>query len=256
MIIDIRPILSGFEVGAPIHLLTLISHNINNYNIANINLNNQIILNYLLTYSCYKIDRYSDYQEYSLNLYNNTNLINYDKSKIKLFESFSNNEKNIKFSLFVTYISILYILLYTKQTYYIPLLLSTFNYKDLKKNLSYYKSIYLSTIWALTCTILPFIPYIDLNQLLTHNSFLPVFFNIFATTNIADFKDINEDKANNIKTLPIIMGKNKSIKLIILSSLLSIIFLINNPNFEINILNNIFIASNIFPLFYFTNYTK
>ena len=248
---NIKPIISGIEVGAPVHLLTLVSNNINQYPISNSNLNNQIILNYLLTFACYKLDRYSDYQEYSLNLYKN-NFI-YDESKIKLYNSFSNNEKGVQFTLFVTYICILVILLHTKQTYYLPLFLSTFNYKLLKKNIPYYKPLYLSTVWSLTCTILPFLPYVNFHELCAHNSFLPVFLNIFATTNIADFKDIDEDKSNNIKTLPIIVGKQKCIKLIILLLLLSILFFINTENFQNNFFNDIFIASNIFPLLGFTN---
>ena len=251
---NIKPIISGIEVGIPVHLLTLISNNVNQYSILNSNLNNQILLNYLLTFASYKLDRYSDYQEYSLNLYQNNDI--YDDSKIKLYNSFSKNEKVVQFTLFVTYICIIAILLDSKQIYYLPLFLSTFNYKILKKKIPYYKSLYLSTIWSLTCSILPFVPYVEFSELIHNNSFLPIFFNIFATTNIADFKDIEEDKSNNINTLPLIFGKQKSTYLIILSSFLSIIFFININNFENNFFNDIFIASNIFPLLGLTNITN
>ena len=253
---NIKPILSGIEIGVPVHLLTFISNNINKYPINTANFNNQILLNYLLTFACYKLDRYSDYQEYNINFKNNNNNLNYDESKIKLYNSFSNNEKLIRLTLFVTYLSLFIIIIDTKQTYYLPLFLTTFNYKLLKKNLPYFKSLYLSTIWSLTCTILPFIKYSDFNELITYNCFIPVFLNIFATTNIADFKDIDEDKSNNVKTLPIIIGKKKSIKLIILTSLLSILFFISLDNFNNNIFNDIFIASNIFPILNFINFTK
>ena len=242
---------SGLEVGIPVQLLTSISKQ--NYDIKQFN--KQIILNYILTFTTYKLDRYSDSQEYTKqNKIMNSHLYNLEspikQSKIDLYESIKENEKMIELSLFIALIYILINIIHYNQSYYLPLLLSTFNYKDLKKKYPFFKPIYLSSIWALTTSVLPFLSYVDYNYIIHHNSFLPLFMNIFATTNIADLNDYDEDSNNNIKTLPISIGKKNTVNLIRLTALVSIVTFCISEIFELNVLNTIFVTSNIYPLFY------
>ena len=244
---------SGLEVGIPVHIMTSISKQ--NYNIKNFN--KQTILNYILTFTTYKLDRYSDSQEYNSQEYTKTfnqHLYNLEpqikQSKIDLYKSIKENDKMIELSLFIAFTYIIISTIHDNQSYYLPLLVSTFNYKDLKKKYAFFKPIYLSTIWALTTSILPFLAYIDFNYIMHHNSFLPLFMNIFATTNIADLSDYEEDTKNNVKTLPISIGKNNTVNLIRISALISIVSFCISDIFELNVLNTIFITSNIYPLLY------
>ena len=62
---NIKPIISGIEVGIPVHLLTLISNNVNQYSILNSNLNNQI---FFVDPSAYKYDKFRLKIIFDLNL--------------------------------------------------------------------------------------------------------------------------------------------------------------------------------------------
>lgn len=246
-VIEQLSILSGLEISVPLNYLTIVSNNVN-FQLPLKTLNNDLILNSLLGFVTYKSDRYLDALDYQNEKKNGGMPMLYlSESKINNFENIIKNEKYVQFVLFNVYLTILIYTIHEHETYYLPFLISTFNYKNLKKELPYFKSIYISTLWSLCTSILPFLHYSNLN-VFDNNNFLPIFFNIFATTNLADIKDIKEDKKNKINTLPIILGKDKTIKIITFASILSTYFFVNNDFFEFNILNNLFICSNIIPL--------
>ena len=80
------------------------------------------------------------------------------------------------------------------------------------------KPIYVSLMWTLTTTILPCVLH-DHNYsiLLNPEDYLPCTLNLFAMTNLADLKDIEEDKENCIKTIPVSYGKEFTNYIILIS---------------------------------------
>lgn len=239
-------ILSGLEIGIPINIISKISTDVN-FAMTPIT-KESILLNCLLGFSTYKQDRYLDSLEY-LNNINNSIILN---NKHNYYISIVDNEKNIQLTLFCSYIAILAFIIKYNIGIILPLFISTFTYKNLKQNqkLSYLKPFYVAGMWTF-CTI--FIPllinhsYFSYNYIELFNIMSPTFLNLFALTNLADIKDYDEDMLNNINTLPIILGINKTKGIVLICSILSSYMFINSPYFIENIQNLFYIFSNTFP---------
>jgi 1,4-dihydroxy-2-naphthoate octaprenyltransferase len=127
------------------------------------------------------------------------------------------------------------------------LLYSTEFYKDIKKSeLIGGKSLYVSFMWTASTVILPCILH-DNNLSIFHHpgDYLPCFLNIFAGTNMADIQDIHEDAINQVNTLPVKLGKDQTVYIILLSlSLSSILFGINQNYLSRPIINSVFEIQN------------
>lgn len=224
----IPPVLSGIEIGIPLNILSKTA--LNSYNHIALP-KQQLLFNFILGYSTYKGDRFLDALEW------NTTQIDIDKKDYYL--SLIENKSIIEYSLFCTIICILTYSIYD-DIRILPLYISTLTYKYIKK-FTYFKSLYISLMWTFASCILP------LNYYPLPIEYLPTFFNIFALTNFADIKDYDEDIKNNINTLPTILGKNNTIKIILLSAFISnAIFLMNDYSLD-SIFGYFFLSSNIFP---------
>ena len=264
---NIFPILSGLEIGIPINIISKVSTDVN---FANSPLTKEsILLNCLLGFSAYKQDRYLDSLEYcnslsntlSNNFLNNSLILN---KKHDYYISVVNNEKNIQFTLFSSYIAICIFTVYFHIGLILPIFTSTFTYKYLKQNkhVSYLKPFYVAGMWTFCTIIIPLMVNNDFNNFLPDISFnlfnvmSPTFLNLFALTNLADLKDYDEDLLNGVNTLPIILGPTKTKGIVLLSSILSTIMFINSPYFVHNFQNMFYISSNIFPYFSLFNFTS
>lgn len=252
----IFPILSGVEIGVPINIISKVSTDVNF--VHSPLTKESILLNCLLGFSTYKQDRYLDSLEY-INNVNNTIL----NKKHDYYISIVNNEKDVQFTLFCSYIAICIFAIYYHIGVILPLFTSTFTYKYLKQNkhVSYLKPFYVAGMWTFCTIVIPVL--LNDNSLpMSHdlfNAMTPTFLNLFALTNLADLKDYDEDLLNGVNTLPIILGPIKTKGIVLLSSILSTIMFINSPYFISNFQNMFYISSNIFPyfsLFNFTNLTK
>lgn len=247
----IFPILSGVEIGVPINIISKVSTDVN---FAHSPLTKEsILLNCLLGFSTYKQDRYLDSLEY-INNVNNTIL----NKKHDYYISVVNNEKDVQFTLFCSYIAICIFAIYYHIGVILPLFTSTFTYKYLKQNkhISYLKPFYVAGMWTF-CTIAIPILLNDHSLPMSNdifNAMTPTFLNLFALTNLADLKDYDEDLLNGINTLPIILGPIKTKGIVLLSSILSTIMFINSPYFISNFQNMFYISSNIFPYFSLFNF--
>ena len=84
------------------------------------------------------------------------------------------------------------------------------------------KPFYISFMWTLSTVILPCVLYErNLSILMTPGDYIPCLLTLFATSNIADVKDIEEDRYNNINTLPVQYGELTTTYVILLCLALS-----------------------------------
>ena len=241
----ILPLVSGIEIGVPLNIISKISTGVNfPYDILT---KECIILNFLLGFTTYKQDRYLDSLEYNKK-YGNMTQVN---DKHDYYLSILNNDKHIQFILFISYISICILSIYYQMGILIPLFSSTFMYKYFKQNkyTSFLKPFYVASMWTICTNIIPLLLLDNYdNSMITYQLISPSFFNIFALTNLADLKDYEEDLNNNIRTLPIILGKNNAKYMIYISSLIFFIMFINSEYFIWNLENTFYIISNVFPI--------
>jgi hypothetical protein len=87
------------------------------------------------------------------------------------------------------------------------LIYSTRFYKELKPYLGIYKAVYVSTLWCVSIIILPSVLNDgNFNILQQPLDYMPYMFLMISTSNKADEKDIDEDKKNNIQTIPVKYG--------------------------------------------------
>ena len=182
----IFPILSGVEIGVPINIISKVSTDVN---FAHSSLTKEsILLNCLLGFSTYKQDRYLDSLEY-INNVNNTIL----NKKHDYYISIVNNEKDVQFTLFCSYIAICIFAVYYHIGVILPLFTSTFTYKYLKQNkhISYLKPFYVAGMWTFCTIVIPIL--LNDNCLpMSHdlfNAMTPTFLNLFALTNIIFLND-------------------------------------------------------------------
>lgn len=95
------------------------------------------------------------------------------------------------------------------------------------------KAIYISTFWALSTFIVPIYNNLPLNNLFIWLSVF-VFIRFLVSTIFFDLKDIQSDKINGIRTIPILLGGNTTLILLhILNAFtfLFILFLVYSVNF-------------------------
>ena len=86
----------------------------------------------------------------------------------------------------------------------------------------------------------------NLNSLLYPLDYLPLILSLTSASNLADSKDIEEDRINNITTLPVLYGNKISNSLSSTTLLIASILIFINPNYQNNLLfNNIFLLQNL-----------
>ena len=221
--------LNGIEVGIPIMIFTDIYTNLHyGYSINNLSI---IFFQIVTAYFVYGRDRYKDAIEYKEK---ENNVVNYKKHQLYktildkpiLYEK----SHSIAFALIIEYL--LNTEYWKLNIPFILLIISTEFYPQFKKNYGNLKPFYISIMWTISTLILPSVLH-DHNYdiLLSPIDYLPIFFSIFATSNIADIIDIEEDKENGIETFTIKAGMKKSLNFTLISLLLSSILLGSNDNY-------------------------
>ena len=229
-------IFNGLELGIPLNIISNVYTNIHyGYDITSVK---TILLQFLLGYYTYGKDRYNDAIDFVDNPYNT--------SKEEFYKLIYNN-KNIYYNtIILSFIGITYILLDQSTTNdilynipFLPLCYINGEYKYFKKHLYIYKSLYISIMWTFATVIIPCVLYEhNYNILYYPNDYLPCLLTLLATSNFADTKDIDEDKINNINTLPVLYGKNISNLISFIAIICSTILFIENPNFDNRLIIN------------------
>ena len=244
----------GSSIGIPLNLLQYIySTTYFGENVINLEL---ILLQFAIGIFTYGSDRLYDALEYNNSIFkNNTDIFNIEK--INYYENvLYNYNYNIIF-IITSYIYILYVLLPHLNSY--PLLFaltSTLDYKNFKKKFGNLKALYIGLFWTLGCVILPCVLISDNYSIFNEPTiYLPSFFLMFASSNLLDIKDIDEDKNENINTIPVLYGINNTIIISHSALLIAMIIFFQNENFYNNYFLSGLYESQIFGSF-FLNYKK
>ena len=109
---------------------------------------------------------------------------------------------------------------------FIPLLFSTFAYKEIKTEFGAAKPFYIATLWTLATVVLPSVMHDhDYSILADPQAYLPMALLMFGATTLADVKDFKEDEQNQVQTLARQLGYHQSIGLSTASILLSALML-------------------------------
>lgn len=242
---DIVNPLPGTELAIPISIFERI--------FTKLHYNSQPIIPYLflvyslISYSTYGLDRYLDALEY------NTTTIKpmITESKIKLYDYLLNNKEFMNLSLFVSYALLTKYFTENQETIiFLPLLLLNSQYKSIKKNYSDIKSSLIGIMWVLCSIVLPCVLYEHNYDILKdYQTYLPAFLSLISTSNVADIRDIEEDKINNVNTIPVKFGARAAYMISSLSLIISSIIFYNHPNFEFNVENCLFELSNLGGLY-------
>lgn len=139
-------------------------------------------------------------------------------------------QKNKNIALIIFYIiALLGVLIYLKN-WEIALFVFSINifgmlypifFKNFTKKIPAFKNIFVAFVWAFTPIILIFLYYnfFSLGLLLL---FIFIFLRWIINTSFFDIKDMGSDKDIFIKTLPVILGKNKTINFLHIINILSI----------------------------------
>ena len=259
-------LLNDFSIGFPLNIFqNVFTNNHYGYDITTSKL---IVLQFIIGFYTYGKDRYYDAIEYNTEPYATT-----DK-KILLYETINNNKLFYKLSYDLSFFVIIILILEPhfinseliindESLPFLLLLYSVEYYKYLKLINPFIKPLYVSGMWTTSSVILPCVLHDhDYSILNDFAVYLPCFFTLFAVTNYADVFDVNEDKINNIKTLPVCYGLYNT-NIIILTSLFfsSIIFGLNTHYLDRPFINSMFEIQNaafslITPYIFLNNYTK
>lgn len=197
--------IQGADIGIPLNIITNIFTNLH-YG-QEIITPHMVSLQFLIGYYTYGKDRYKDALEYESAPY----LVS--ESKQELYMSILKYRYIYRLSYCICFYAILYGLneqLTPNQ--YVPimcLLYSTEYYKRFKSNIPAFKPFYVSLLWTFSTSILPCVIHDHDYSILTDPcDYLPCALNIFALTNVADIKDLEEDKMNDVKTFPLLFGED------------------------------------------------
>ena len=232
--------LPGSEIGIPLFFLEKTFTNLH-YGI-DINSKELFFFQSLVGFFTYGTDRLLD-------------SINNDSDK-ELSIYFRNNKEIMGLLLLLAYCTIIKDLFSVQETQIFVLpLTSTLFYKQFKEKLGELKAIYISSFWVLAAIIIPSVWYEgNYNIILDPLNYIPCFLSILGTSNLADIKDLEEDKEDGINTWPVILGKEKSAKISILILLLSTYLVAINENiYKFPIESSLFELQNIGSIIYASN---
>lgn len=227
--------LPGSDIGIPINIFQNIYTNLHyGYDISNFK---NIILPFLIGYYTYGGDRYRDALEYQTK--------KYETKKEELYNYILSNEEFIKNTIEITFSTIILILI-TDENFiinfpFILLLISTDYYKDIKRYNGLVKPFYISFLWTACSIFLPCVLHDHNYSILNYPmDYIPCLLTIFSLSTILDIKDIEEDIENNVDTIPVMIGKEKTSMLsLALLSLSSVIFGLNNHYLDRPLINSL-----------------
>ena len=224
----------GSNLGIPLNLLQYI-YTTSHYG-ENIINNDLILLQFAIGVFTYGTDRFLDALDYDTYKYKYPNNTIYNLEKSNYYQYLL---KNINFNillLFTSYLYILSLLINNIESYpFIILLTSTLGYRNFKKNYGEFKALYIGIFWTCGTFLLPCILH-DSNYEVLNDPYIYLSSTLymFASSNLLDIKDIDEDKSENINTIPVLYGENNAIIISHTSLLIAMFIFFQNENFYNN----------------------
>lgn len=245
--------LVGLDLGYPLNLITNLFTTLHyDYDITTSKI---IILQFLIGYYSYGKDRYKDALEYrdslensSFNQTTSTTLL-ISPEKESLYKSLLKYPSIYRFSYCLSFYAIAWLVCCDNVEQGLPilaLLYSTEYYKALKTYTSFLKPFYVSFMWTFATIIMPCVLYEHNYDILKDvYDYVPCFLLLFATTNIADVKDMEEDALNGVQTLPLILGEKTTNQIVFGSLALSSLLFGLHPHYmNRSIINSLFELQN------------
>ena len=239
------PILNGLDVGIPLNIIDNIFTNLHyGHDITTPKI---ILLQFLIGYYTYGKDRYKDALEY-YDIINSEirdefegdviDVANFEikDEKKELYKQLYDNDEFYDKSYCLVFYCIMF-LLFNDDYWYLNLpaaglLYSTEYYKQLKGQIVGFKPIFVASMWTFSSVILPCILHDHNYSILSDvGDYLPCFLVLFAFTNLADIKDIGEDIANEVNTVPVVFGKRNTQILVLLCLALSSYMFGTHPHY-------------------------
>lgn len=235
--------LHGIDIGMPLNIIDNVFTNLHyGYDVTTLKM---VILQFLIGYYTYGKDRYKDALEHYDNVDNLEhdgelkhvdNIIEIKDSKKSLYKSLYDNSQFYKYSYCASFYLIMF-LLFNDDYWYLNLptaglLYSTEYYKQLKGKIVGFKPVFVAGMWTFSAVLLPCILHDhDYSIIGDVSDYLPCFLLLFACTNLADVKDIDEDIANGVNTLPVVFGKENTQILVMACLFLSSLMFGFHPNY-------------------------
>lgn len=250
---SVEPI-QGVEIGIPLNIFSnIFTHLHYGEDVTTLKI---ILLQFLIGYYTYGKDRYNDA------IYSKENNIEIKDKKKGLYEDINNNKNIYNITINFSLIFIIFLLFneknYIQNLPFIALLLSTEFYTQIKKNIGEIKPLYIGIMWTFSTLILPCV-LIDNDYSILNNplDYMPEILILFATSNLADIDDYEEDKYNNINTIPVKYGKKNALAITLFSlSVASFLFGLNPHYLERPLINSIFEIQNALIAFLAYNNLK
>tara|TARA_B100000524_G_scaffold157522_1_gene79856 strand:+ start:900 stop:1793 length:894 start_codon:yes stop_codon:yes gene_type:complete len=234
--------LTGIDLGIPLNILQNVFTNLHyGYDVSTFKI---IILQFLIGYYTYGKDRYKDALEYDESPF--------ETDKLELYEYLLKYKNLYRLTYDMSFLLISSILLFDDEGLinmpFILVLLTSEFYKNLKKNLPYLKPFYVATMWTMSTVILPIVMHDNNYDILNYPmDYIPCALTMFASTNLLDIKDIEEDKENGINTIPVTYGKYFTYYIALISlTLSSLIFGLNSHYLDRPLVNSLFEFQNVF----------
>ncbi|WP_414468793.1 UbiA family prenyltransferase [Methanobacterium sp. ACI-7] len=205
-----------------------------------------LLISFLLPLIVYSYDYYKDIDK---DVQNNSVRAIYLKKKAKNYPFVFSFYVILLISLIILYSNFNLILFITMIV--IGGILYNFLLKDITKRIPIFKNVYTAVTWALGGAFFPLFYY----SLEINSAFILIFFLIFlrCLINVVffDLKDIDNDKAERLKTLPVMVGKKATIKILHVLNLIAFLPLIIGICFNmINIYAIFLLIFTIYGYFY------
>ena len=222
--------LHGIDIGMPLNIIDNVFTNLHyGYDVTTLKV---VLLQFLIGYYTYGKDRYKDALEY----YETGISDGVGEKKRALYQTLYTNATFYKTSYCVAFYSIMILLFYDDYWYLnVPtagLLYSTEYYKQLKGQIVGFKPVFVASMWTFSAVLMPCILHDhDYSILSDVDDYLPCFLVLFACTNLADIKDIDEDIENGVNTIPVVFGKENTQMLVMVCLILSSLIFGLHPNY-------------------------
>lgn len=208
-----------------------------------------LFASFFITFAVYSINKLTDIKEDSINLVDRAKFTNKNRHYLIIsiiISSFAALYLSLLYSIFAIFV--IFFPFFVGLVYSIKI--ANFRFKDI----ICIKSISVALAWAVGGTFIPVIVH-SFDILIIYSIFFFIFVKMFINTVLFDIRDIEADMLNNVITIPVFLGVNKTKKLLLLLNSTLIIWVIFSYTF-FHIFFLILIFSVVYGYWYILYLTK